>query len=346
MRARSARRLRRSPIGTLSGLVIAPFTLALAIGCSEPATTGDSTAAPAAQADTDASPGPAADTDADSDAEAVAADATPPDGEATSGGEAGAEAAEPGEGDGDAVDPPDSEVPDRPRRVLIVGASLAATGFGAVLEDKLDARPDVVCYRKGKSASGLSRPDFYDWDDQAKRQVEFRKPDLVIVIIGANDGQDLVPWRGSDRVKWQTDGWPAGYRGRVDTFLASLTTPQPDDEGNVPEHGSKVVWLGLPKMGSPSLERKLEIIRGVQREAVEALGDQGRYVETNDYLVDADGALIRHAEVRGKNREIRAEDGVHLTMSGSEYLADMVYPEIIATLNLPAEPPVEPETGP
>lgn len=223
-----------------------------------------------------------------------------------------------------------------PRRVLIVGSSLAATGFGAVLEDMLDANPDIVAYRKAKSASGLSRPDFYDWADQGKRQVEFRKPDLVIVFMGANDGQDIAPWKNSSRVVWDTEGWPAAYRGRVDEFLTNVTTPI---EG---EDGAQVLWLSLPRVTSPSLERKLKVIRGIHEQSIGALGDAGLYLDTNQYLVDEQDALLKTVKVRGKQQELRSEDGVHFTMSGCEYLAAKIYPDVLVALGLPAEPPAEP----
>ncbi|KIG17095.1 putative periplasmic protein [Enhygromyxa salina] len=227
-----------------------------------------------------------------------------------------------------------------PRRVLIVGSSLAATGFGAVLEDMLDANPDIVAYRKAKSASGLSRPDFFDWDDQGKRQVEFRKPDLVIVFMGANDGQDIAPWKSESRVVWDTDGWPAAYRGRVDNFLASVTTPV---EG---EDGAQVLWLSLPRVTSPSLERKLKVIREIHEQGVGALGDAGLYLDTNQYLIDDQGALLKTIKVKGKQQELRSEDGVHFTMSGCEYLAAKIYPDVLVALGLPAEPSSEPSSEP
>jgi hypothetical protein len=86
-------------------------------------------------------------------------------------------------------------------------------------KDKLDKHPHVDAYRKAKSATGLARPDFFDWYDEGPKQVEFRKPDLVIVVMGGNDGQDIPPWKGSDRVRWDSDEWPAAYRGRGDPFV-------------------------------------------------------------------------------------------------------------------------------
>lgn len=235
----------------------------------------------------------------------------------------------------DPVEPEDA-APQGPRTVLILGDSLAATGFGALLEDKLDAHPDVVCYRKAKSASGLARPDFYDWFDQGPRQVEFRKPDLVVVVMGGNDGQDLPAWKGSSRVQWGDTDWPSAYRGRVDDFLGKITTPV---EG---EDAARVFWLGLPMMGMRSLEKKLVLIRQIQQEAVASLGAGAVYLDTTPFLVDDKGELLSSAPVQGKNRELRAEDGIHFTMSGSEYLADKVYPEILVALGLPADPPAAP----
>ena len=231
---------------------------------------------------------------------------------------------------------PDDAAPQEPRTVLILGDSLAATGFGALLEEKLDAHPDVVCYRKAKSASGLARPDFYDWFDQGARQVEFRKPDLVVVVMGGNDGQDLPAWKGSSRVNWDTAGWPGAYRSRVDDFLGKVTAPV---EGG---DAARVLWLGLPQMGMRSLEKKLVLIRQIQQEAVAALGTGGVYLDTTQFLVDENGQLLSSAPVQGKTRELRAEDGIHFTMSGSEYLADKVYPEILVTLGLPAQEPAAP----
>lgn len=225
--------------------------------------------------------------------------------------------------------PPVADEPKTPHRVLILGDSLAATGFGALLEKKLDAHADVECFRKGKSASGLARPDFFDWPTEAGKQLEFRKPDLVVVIMGGNDGQDLTRKKGK-RVSWSDpEAWKADYRTRMDEFLASLVA---DDR--------KVLWLGLPTMGMRSLETKLETIRQIQREAVEALGDRARYVDTAPFVTAEDGSLLAEAKVGGskKPQAIRAEDRIHFTMSGSEYFADKVLPEVFSVLGVEAAP--------
>jgi len=331
----------RSSTACVKALLTLPLLVAL-VACAEPSGAAQSVDEPASDA---AEPAPTPSPEVpDEDGEVLAAadpaaSDEPPEGDAPSEapGTAEAEAEQDGEV-ASADDTPEQDPADlEPRRVLIVGSSLAATGLGAVLEDLLDANPNVVAYRKGKSASGLSRPDFYDWFDQGKRQVEFRKPDLVIVLIGANDGQDIPPWKGEGRIRWGSDEWPDAYRERVDDFLASVTMAVEGGEG------AHVLWLGLPKVTSPSLERKLDLIRGIHEERVNELGDAGVYLDTTQYLVDDGGKLLLTAEVKGKQREIRGEDGVHFTMSGCEYLADKIYPQVLGALDLPLEPAPEPE---
>lgn len=231
--------------------------------------------------------------------------------------------------------PPEPEpefiVPEEPLRVLMLGDSLVATGIGALLEKKLDAHPHVTCFRKGKSSSGLARPDFYDWYDQARAQIEFRKPDLVIVILGGNDGQDLTRAKNGRgrRVNWDTDGdneaWAQAYRERMDQFVARLS-----------EDDRTVLWIGLPHMGLRSLEKKLDLIRPVQKAAIDALGDQGVYFDTVPFTTKDDGSTLKQAKVgtKSKLQDLRTDDGIHFTMAGSEYLADLVYPSVLETLRL------------
>lgn len=225
---------------------------------------------------------------------------------------------------------PEPVIPATPRKVLILGDSLAATGFGALLERKLDAHPNIDCDRKAKSATGLARPDFYDWEAEAKKQVEARTPDLVVVIMGGNDGQDLTPKSGKGkRVGWKSEGWNAAYKGRVADFLKEIGVAE-----------RKVLWLGLPKSELGSFEQKLEVIRQVQSEAVAELGEAGTYIDTTPFLTDSAGTLLEKATVgKRKDQELREDDGIHFTMAGSEFFADKVYPEVLRVLGLPdAEP--------
>lgn len=227
-------------------------------------------------------------------------------------------------------EPQEAAAPATPRKVLVLGDSLAATGFGALLEKRLDAHPDIECFRKAKSATGLARPDFYDWEAEAKKAIEQRKPDLVVVIMGGNDGQDLASKSGKGkRVAWKSEGWADAYKGRVSDFLRGLSA-----------EGRKILWLGLPRTDTTSFEQKLVTIREVQNLAVSELGDAAEYLDTSPFLTGKDGELLETATIgKRKEQSLRDDDGIHFTMAGSEYFADKVYPEVLRVLGVAdAEP--------
>ena len=231
---------------------------------------------------------------------------------------------------------PEPPKPPEPQTVLLVGDSMIATGIGVLLEKKLDAHVLVTAHRKGKSASGLARPDFYDWMDEAKKQVEAHDPDLTIVIVGGNDGQDLTPSsKAEKRTRWKTEEWEPAYKARVSSFLTTLAGEE-----------DKVLWLGLPKMGLGSLERKLVLIRSVQQEAVKEFGDRAVYFETSPFLTDENGDLLRQVIIKGKYREVREDDGIHFTMAGSQFFVDSVYPTVLETLGLEDSAAYEKEEEP
>lgn len=215
--------------------------------------------------------------------------------------------------------------PSGPRKVLVLGDSLAATGFGAMLEKRLDEHPDIECFRKAKSATGLARPDFYDWESEAKKAVDQRKPDLVVVIMGGNDGQDLTSKTGKGkRVAWKSDGWNDAYKARVADFLSEISAD-----------GRKVLWLGLPRTGTTSFEQKLTTIREVQSQALSDFGDAGVYLDTTPFITTDAGELIDSATIgKRKAQALREEDGIHFTMAGSEFFADKVYPEVLKVLGV------------
>jgi hypothetical protein len=287
------------------GLVRGVLTLLLCVGACKADSAATAEAAPAAAVPAPSPPTPPA--------------AAP---------ESGASAA-PGGGAAPAVEeqaPPEPEkpaAPEEPYKVLLVGGSLAATGFGVLLEKRLDAHPHIKAYRKAKSASGLARPDFYDWVAEGKRQIELRDPHMVIIIMGGNDGQDLV--MGKTRVRWDTTGWAAAYRERVDEFLHAVAAED-----------RKILWLGLPRTNTRKYEAKLEFMRAIHKSAVEGLGDHGIYVNTSTLLEDPDGNLMREVKAKGRKgaHPLRMDDGIHFTMVGSEFFCDAVYPAVLDGLQL------------
>lgn len=210
------------------------------------------------------------------------------------------------------------------RKVLLLGDSLAATGFGVLLEKALDAHPNIDCARRAKSATGLARPDYFDWYKQSKKAVAKHKPDLVIVILGGNDGQDLVlSPKGKGRARWKKQEWDKVYAQQVQTFVDGMSAP-----------GRKLVWLGLPRTDTTGFETKLKRIRSVQQQALAPRNAWVRYVDTTPMVVDDQGKVKKKVRRGRRVADLRQKDGIHFTMHGSHYFAEQVYPVIVNALGL------------
>ncbi len=228
------------------------------------------------------------------------------------------------------VGPPLPEFPARaaPYKVLILGDSMAATDFGRQLERRLEKRADIEVARRGKSATGLARPDYFDWMGEAKKRIRRHDPDLVVVIIGGNDGQDLIPKSKKTkprRVLWHGDDWADAYARRVLDFSLALLA----------DH-RRIVWLELPVMEHKSLERKLVKIRGIQKDALGALMPRVAYVPTRPHFVGTQGEVLTKVKVQGYRsaQVLRQDDGIHFTVPGSKYFAAKVAPAVLAALGL------------
>ncbi|RKG83566.1 SGNH/GDSL hydrolase family protein [Corallococcus terminator] len=229
-----------------------------------------------------------------------------------------------------------------PRRtVLLLGDSLIATGFGEYLQTQLAAHPRIRCERRAKSSTGLSRPDFFDWLEVGQQEVQLHQPDVVVVILGGNDGQALHTKVGQATVAWGKPDWEEGYRQRVQEFTTAISAP-----------GRKIIWLELPATGRPRFEQKLTLIRGLQREVIAAREDSV-HLDTRPFFTDARGKALNKAAVEGfrKPMRLRMTDGVHFTVAGGRYFANKVYPEVLGVLGLEPEqkhtaaPPVAPAKG-
>jgi uncharacterized protein len=218
------------------------------------------------------------------------------------------------------------------RTVLLLGDSLIVTSFGERLETLLNEQPGIRAVRRAKSSTGLARPDFFDWMEVGREEVERHRPDVVVVIMGGNDGQGLTDGKGKAQVQWGAAGWSSAYRQRVDSFLEILAAP-----------GRKILWVALPTTGLKNFERKLGVIRPILREAVAARED-ALHLDTKPFFLDAKGNVLREARVDGfrKPMRLKMDDGVHFTLAGGWYFASKVYPAVMGLLGTGAGTPSAP----
>lgn len=196
----------------------------------------------------------------------------------------------------------------RPQRILVVGASSIQHAIGTELERELNERYDgIEVLRRGKVATGLTRPDVFDWPKEVDRLLAEFRPDVVIAQFGGNDGQNIVsPTKGPQAV--YTPGWEEEYGRR----LTDLTTA-------VESTGAEFVILGMPVMRSEAFTRKAKWLNDLTERFVEAAG--GVYVPIDDLSVDANGAYEETVRFAGQSGRMRLDDGIHFTRLGGMYVA-------------------------
>jgi len=203
-----------------------------------------------------------------------------------------------------------------------IGGSTMGSVLGPMLA-KVLKKHDIKFSRWGKASSGLARPDFHNWPDEAPRLMKKHSPDIVVVSLGTNDYQPLWEkgnWVLQDDAKWQTL-----YGERVDALLHAAAGK---------DKRRLIIWSGPYAFEGKNAVVRAPIVNRIMRERVEAFAaDGGRAIFHDAYgPTSNEGKPLTTAKLNGKdNVEIRQEDGVHLTEDAVEYLlvnpiVDMVLP--------------------
>jgi lysophospholipase L1-like esterase len=194
-------------------------------------------------------------------------------------------------------------------RIVVVGDSLAVGLSRALSASVAPARVRVV--NQGRLASGLARPDAFDWPAEVEKIGRAFRPHVVVVMLGSNDSQPIGLPRGV--VPMFTREWVEEYRRQIARLISAAARNE-----------ALVVWAGLPPMRDGSrngwarrLNEHFELVTA-DRRGVEFIDTWEAFAGRGDpyraYLRDG----------RGRTQLVRAGDGVHLSSIGYRMLATLV----------------------
>ena len=191
--------------------------------------------------------------------------------------------------------------PSDPLHVLVTGDSQAEF-IGQRLVDQ--SPPGLLeVETAARNATGLTNPDFFNWEVNAEQEVAARDPDAVVMAIGGNDGFNVETSDGSLYNPGEP-GWETEFARRVAVVSSVLS-----GDGERP-----VYWVPPPTARDPALN---EIFasqnRAVERatEAVPAL----RYVDV--YSTLNRGRYRDELRIDGRRVLARQPDGIHFTREGA-----------------------------
>jgi hypothetical protein len=198
----------------------------------------------------------------------------------------------------------------KPHKVLLVGDSMIAEGFGPALQRRLRKLASIEVIRKGQYSTGFVHQDDFNWAAVLKEFIQDYTPDLIVIHMGANDPIDILDESGK-RLYCGNDRWRAVYASRIREFL--LVTSE-----------KKVLsfWVGLPIMSSDKYCSKIRVINSiVEQECTKISGCV--YFDSWSALTDSRGNYTAFVKgPGGKQTRIRAKDNVHLTEAGGAILTD------------------------
>ena len=205
---------------------------------------------------------------------------------------------------------------------------MIAGGLGLFLERELAADFGYPVLRSGKTSSGLSRPDFFDWMKQAKAVVADFQPQATIVMFGGNDvqGQYVRRDRAARKAnvpKWirftDEPAWSTEYARRVNEFC-DIIAPS----------GEPIFWIGMPVMRPPTFHEKIKRVNVIYQEQM-AARPNATFIDIWALMSNGTGEYAHKIALgpgedgkKPKRVRVRAGDGIHLSPAGAHVVADHV----------------------
>ena len=215
--------------------------------------------------------------------------------------------------------PPKRErfTPSRKLGVWIAGDSLVVVPGESLLREiagnRAIAAVDAI---DGRIASGLERPDVFNWFTRLEEVMQNEKPRAVVVMFGGNDDHGFMTGlpEGREVGTFGSPSWRAEYRRRVAAVMDTVT-----------RNGAHLVWIGLPISRDAEQTRRYDVINAiVQTEAAKRKG-RAAYLDTYFFFAGEDGGYAQYVEdSTGKLVKMRADDGVHFERPAGDLIAAKV----------------------
>lgn len=200
--------------------------------------------------------------------------------------------------------------PRNPLRLLVTGDSLSGY-LGPELVDEASRVGPVQGFVETHDGTGLTRPDFVDWSVVAQQQVAAHHPDVVVVLIGGNDFQNMT-LPGGKFFLAGSPNWTQEYARRAAICMRVWSQQGPH----------RVYWLSMPPSRDSGWARvDFQINAALRRAASQVPGAE--YLDILGPVTDH-GRYADFVNVNGQPVLVREPDGVHLNFTGSTLVAHEV----------------------
>ena len=201
--------------------------------------------------------------------------------------------------------------PSLAKGILLTGDSMMRVGVAPVLRKTLPAALGEEVTTHAKSATGLARPDTYDWLAEIPKFLKDQQFSTAIVALGSNDCQSLAR-PGDKALPYGTAEWDIAYRARVKALLGLLCASV-----------EQVVWLGLPPMRNAKFNGRVSALNKLLESEV-GKAACARFLPVADKLADSKGHFTQIVKVGNHKLRVREDDGIHLTQNGGKVISELL----------------------
>ncbi len=209
--------------------------------------------------------------------------------------------------------------------LYVTGDSLAVTPGESVINQALGTGViGLLGPVDGHVATGLARPEVFNWPAYLAAVVARDKPDALVLTIGSNDDQDLTGEGGVSG--FGSPEWITEYRRRVGGLMDAISATGE----------TTLFWVGIPPMANGErFETRYRIINDIVKDEAAKRPGKVVFVDTvpvlsafgggyAEYLPREDGSLV----------QVRATDGIHFTREGGDRIAAEVLKKMRETFDL------------
>lgn len=173
---------------------------------------------------------------------------------------------------------------------------------------------------EGRIATGLTRPDAFNWYTRIATQMKKLRPSVVVLDFGANDDHDYMTGipAGTSVGSFGSPTWRAEYRRRVAGVMDTVNRA-----------GAVVVWIGLPVTRSETQTQHFDTINAIVQKEARSRPGRAIFVDTYTMFAGDSGGFVEYLEnATGDTVKVRAGDGVHFDTAGGDLIARQVLKEL------------------
>jgi len=208
-------------------------------------------------------------------------------------------------------------------RILEIGDSLGDDlEYG--IRHELQLTPGLKLIQRNKASTGLSASWFYNWPAHLKSDMHDYRPNLVVIVFGANDEQAL----SVDGVSqpFGSPKWRSAYIARVRRIDRMVT-----------KAGAYAFWVGLPIAAPKSYSQGLRALNAIYSQV--ATSTPGVTFQPMWHLLATKGDNYRGgAVVNNVQSALRKSDGIHFTSTGELVIGTFVARQLATVYNVNLRP--------